>query len=71
MWKEEIDKLFYEHYFQEISVSENIDIKNFVSPTNTTANTVFKTINNNYIMLVKKSNKFIVDFFKQMRQFVV
>lgn len=47
--KEEIDKLFYEHYFLKISEEKGIDLKNFVSPTNTSAKTIYKTINNQYI----------------------
>ena len=69
--KEKVDEYFYEYYFKEISLRENLPLSMFISPTNISSRTHFKTINTQYIELVKKSKLFVRDFFQEVSNSVV
>lgn len=60
--KEDIDMQFLEHYFEETSKELNINIEQFKAPTNSQANTVYKTISLEYVGMIKHSENFMKDF---------
>lgn len=59
--KIKFNDFFYNYYFLEVSKKENLSIEHFYHPKS--GNKINKTINANYIRLIKKSDLFIKDFF--------
>lgn len=62
--RKDLDKLFYEHYFRQVSDSQKISIDNFYHPKNSKIKNKVgpKTINNTYIQNICKSRLFKQDF---------
>ena len=60
---------FYNYYFLEVSKKQNLSIDHFHHPKR--GNKINKTINANYIKLIKKSNIFLKDFFTFTNNFLV
>ena len=62
--RKDVDRLFYEHYFRQVSETQKISIDNFYHPKNSKvkSKTGPKTINNTYIQNICKSKLFKKDF---------
>lgn len=62
--KENIDRAFYAHYFQEIADKEGINLESFYHPRNSKSKckNLPKTINSDYIENICKSKEFISKF---------
>lgn len=58
-----VNKRFLSKYFGELASKFGVNIKIFTPPTNINFKTAFKTVNKEYIDLIKKSDLFMKDFF--------
>lgn len=68
--KKDLDRAFYEHYFQDIVKKEKVSLESFFHPKNSKNKTadVPKTINNHYIENISKSPEFVKHFQKYLNE---
>ena len=68
--KWQFEEKFYEFYFGDISEQEGIPLINFYFPIskNRKKKTIYKTLNKPYIDIVKKSDKFIIEFLEYIER---
>lgn len=57
-----MDAKFLQHYFQPVADKLKIPLSYFTPPTNSKAKTWFKSINEEYLELIKHSALFVQDF---------
>lgn len=60
--QQEIKDLFLNHYFSEIASKNNLPLSALTPPTNSKANTYFRSINRAYVSILEQSNPFMEQF---------
>lgn len=65
IWDRNFDKEFYIHYFLDISEELNLPLETFYDPLNSKKSTT-KTLNNAYLKMILKSQKFREDVEKYL-----